>query len=533
MEKDNRDLQLLELKDTITQLRGVIQTLQDTIAAGQKRETALQEQIDYLTKKLFGTSSEKHAAPLQGQMSLFDEEEPADPETLPLETEVVVREHRRRPKRTLEEKFKGIPVEEVIVDDLTREEKTCPDRGREMVPVGRQYDHQELLYVPAQVKVIKYYSRTYGCPKCKEEAEVPVFVKSKVPPPLLKHSFASPSAVAWTMYQKYVNAVPLYQQEKDWVQYGAELSRTTLGNWIIDCAEKYLQPLYGYFHRELLKRRFAMADETRIQVLKEPGRRPQTDSFMWLFRSGEDGKPQIVLYRYTETRAGYNAKEFLKGFSGYLMTDGYSGYNELPEVTRCCCWAHVRRYFVDAVPTGKESDMSVPAVQGVAYCDKLFTYERRAKERGDTPKQRYNWRLKKEKPVIDAFFAWLEAQHPDRGTRMSKAVNYVLNRKPYLVTYLEDGRCSFSNNPSENAIRPFTVGRKNWLFSDTPDGATASAVIYTIVEMAKAHKLNVYRYLCYLLTKRPDKCWSDTRLSKLAPWDPDVMEVCRNDCPER
>lgn len=122
-----------------------------------------------------------------------------------------------------------------------------------------------------------------------------------------------------------------------------------------------------------------------------------------------------MLYPYTETRAGYNAKEFLKGFSGYLMTDGYSGYNELPEVTRCCCRAHVRRYFVNAIPTGKESDMSVSAVQGVAYCDKLFTYERCAKERGDTPKQRYNWRLKKEKPVIDAFFAWLETQHPDRG----------------------------------------------------------------------------------------------------------------------
>lgn len=199
-----------------------------------------------------------------------------DLETIPLETEVIVREHRCRPKRTLEEKFKGIPVEEVIVDDLSRE-------------------------------------------------------------------------------------------EKDWIQYGAEISRTTLGNRIIDCAEKYFFPLYEYFHWELLKRRFAMADETRIQVLKEPGRRPQTDSFMWLFRSGEDGKPQIVLYWYTETRAGYNAKEFLKGFSGCLTTDGYSGYNELTEVTRCCCWAHVRRYFVDAVSAGQESDMSVPAVQSVAY----------------------------------------------------------------------------------------------------------------------------------------------------------------------
>ena len=193
----------------------------------------------------------------------------------------------------------------------------------------------------------------------------------------MKHSPASPSSVAYVIYQKYANAMPLYRQEQDWkTQFGVELSRGTMANWIIYCAEHYLKPLYEYFHRELLKRKFLMADETRVQVLKEPGREAQTDSFMWLFRTGEDEGPPIILYGYRQTRAKYNAEDFLKGFEGYLETDGYQGYDNLPGIKRCCCWAHVRRYFFDAIPKGKEGDFSHPAVQGVEYCDKLFFYER-------------------------------------------------------------------------------------------------------------------------------------------------------------
>lgn len=191
----------------------------------------------------------------------------------------------------------------------------------------------------------------------------------------MKHSLASSSSVAWTMYQKYANGMPLYRQEKDWKQYGIELSRSSLANWIIYNASQYLNHLYEYFHRYLLKREFLMADETTTQMLDEPRRRPQSKSYMRLYRTGEDGNPTIILYGYSETRSGDNAKAFLKGFQGYLVCDGYQGYNKVPDIKRCSCWAHVRCYLIDAVPKEKEYDYSNPAVQGVQYCNKLFEYE--------------------------------------------------------------------------------------------------------------------------------------------------------------
>lgn len=269
-----------------------------------------------------------------------------------------------------------------------------------------------------------------------------------------------------------------------------------------------------------------MADETRVQVLKEPLRKAETESFMWLFRSGEDGLPPIILYRYTETRAKFHAKEFLQGFTGYLETDCYQGYNNLSGVKRCCCWAHLRRYFVDAIPKGKELDYSNPASQAVQYCNRLFEYERQSKAKGHTFEQRKAFRLQKEKLVLDAFWEWVSGQRPRKGTRLEKAVNYALNNKDNFMTYLEDGRCSFSNDLSENAIRPFTVGRKNWLFSDTPKGAQSCAIVYTMVEMAKAYNLNVYKYLCYLLERLPGTPMTDNALAALAPWNETVTASC-------
>ena len=218
-----------------------------------------------------------------------------------------------------------------------------------MVLIGEEYVRRELEFIPATCKVIEYYSQSYGCPSCKEglgDTEKPVIVKSQVPPALLGKGPASASAAVWTMYQKYANGLPLYRQEKDWTQYGAQISRTTLANWIIYCSQNYFQPMYDYFHSELLKRSFAMADETRVQVLNEEGRRAQTQSFMWLFRSGEDGLPAIILYGYSPTRSGNHARKFLDGYSGYLETDGYQGYNNLPEIRRCSCWAHYPRSII-------------------------------------------------------------------------------------------------------------------------------------------------------------------------------------------
>lgn len=243
---------------------------------------------------------------------------------------------------------------------------------------------------------------------------------------------------------------------------------------------------------------------------------------MWLFRSGEDGGVSIILYKYSETRAGDNAVEFLQGFKGYLMCDGYSGYNKVPDAKRTACWAHIRRYLVDAVPKGKNLDYSQPAVQGILYIDRLFRLEETIKTKSTTFDSLKKARLEKEVPVIEGFLSWLDLQKPIRESRMDKAGTYIQNRRTYLMTYLEDGRCSFSNNLSENAIRPFTVGRKNWLFCDTPNGAQASAIVYTMVEMAKANGVNVYHYLTYLLEKQPNDSMSDKELDQLAPWNEDV-----------
>ena len=217
-----------------------------------------------------------------------------------------------------------------------------------------------------------------------------------------------------------------------------------------------------------------------------------------------------------------------KTFSGYLETDGYQGYHNLPDIKRCSCWSHVRRYFTDAIPKGKEYNYSLPAVQGVQFCSKLFDCERYSKAKNHTAEQRKQFRLEKEKPILDVFWDWLDQQHPNKGTRLAKAVNYAQNRKDTLMTYLEDGHCSFSNNLSENAIRPFTVGRKNWLFSASPKGATASAIVYTMVEMAKANDLNTYKYLAYLLSQRPNDKMSDEQLEQFAPWSKAAKANCQN-----
>ena len=551
MASDPRELQLRELKDMMQQLKKTVElqtqmitALKASLDAANQLAAQRQETIEYLKKQLYGASSEKRRKPetpqADGQLTLFDmyaqifdeAEYHHDPKAAEQEQVVVVKEHVRKSRKTNAEKYKDLPTEVVEVP-LPESEQSCPDCGTRLVRVGKEYVREELVYIPATLKLVKYYRTTYKCPSCTEGYNLDQnnykFVKSVVPPALIPHGPASPSVVSWCIYQKYALSLPLYRQEKDWLQFGVELSRTTIANWIINCVDRYFIHLYGYFHRELLKREFLMADETRVQVLKEPERRAQSQSYMWLVRSGEDGLPPVITFGYTETRAGYNIENFLKGYrGGYLETDGYQGYNNLKNIKRCCCWSHVRRYFMDAIPKGKQDDFSDPAVQAVQYCDKLFMHERYCKEHGYSFEQRKEYRLKKSKPAIDSFFEWLEKQHPVVNSRLDKAVKYAQNRKQYLYTYLEDGRCSLSNNLSENSIRPFTVGRRNWLFCATPEGANASAVAYTMVEMAKAHDLNIFKYLTYILEHRPDKNMTDDQLALLAPWNQEVINTCKN-----
>ena len=532
MANSSKDLQLRELKDMITELRNMIKTLQATVDAASKREEVLiqerdnlKDEISLLRKKLFGSSSEKRVIDFPGQLNLFNEAEleqdPSIAETeelaaiLPEETP-----KKRKTRATDAERFKGIPVIKKYID-IPEEDKTCPVCSTPLVKIGEEFVRRELVFIPAKLKVVEIYSFNYSCPECSKR-DIPVIKKGKDGKPHMLYGMASAGTVAWVMYQKFCNSLPYCRQEKDWKQYGAAITRATMANWVIRNSEAFFRPMYEYFHRKLLERNFLMTDETPLQVLHEEGRRAQTKSYMWLFRSGEDGGIPIILYKYSPTRAGDNAVEFLQEFNGYLMCDGYSGYNKVSNAKRTACWAHIRRYLTDAIPKGKQLDYTQPSVQGMMYINQLFHLEDVIKAEHSSFDAIKKARLEKEKPIVEGFLSWLDKQNPVRGSRMDKAVTYIQNRRDYLMTYLEDGRCSFSNNLSENAIRPFTVGRKNWLFCDTPHGAQASAIVYTMVEMAKANGVNVYHYLTYLLEKLPDDSMSDNELDQLAPWNEKV-----------
>jgi transposase/uncharacterized coiled-coil protein SlyX len=261
-------IQIRELKDTISQLNDTIALLNKSLLESQKREAQMQEQIDYLTKKLFGKSSEKHISQTEGQLSFFDEaENEADPKVKEPDELINIPAHTRKAKKTNKDKYAGLPVRDVVLE-LPESQRVCPQCGGTLVEIGRELAREEVTYIPAQMEIVRYYTVSYACkPCCNAETgfEKGVVIKTKAPDPLMPHSPASCPAVAWVMYQKYNNAMPLYRIEKDWLTtHGVSLTRATLANWIIYCSDHYLKPLYEYFHRELLKRKFLMADETRV-----------------------------------------------------------------------------------------------------------------------------------------------------------------------------------------------------------------------------------------------------------------------------
>ena len=505
-----------------------IEHLENTIKELQAQINNLTEMLRLMQKQKFGSSSEKTPKDgVPGQLSLFNEAEAEADDSSPEPVKKTVKGYlRTEPKTKREELIKDLPVREIPCD-IPEENKFCAKCGTALVPMGKETVREELEYIPAQLRIVRYVRWTYECPKCKHSDERYI-VKAPVPTSLMNHSLASPSSVANVMYQKYVNAQPLYRQEKDWEQLGIALSRTTMANWIIRCSEDYFFPVIDHLRGQLLSRDIVHCDETPVQVLKENGKKPQTKSYMWLYRTGNDGRPPVILYDYQPSRNGDNAAEYLKTFKGYVHSDGYSGYNKLADITRCGCWAHLRRKFVEAIPQKKaEGSPPTDAETGRDYCNRLFKIEEDLAEL--SPEDRYLQRLELEKPVLKAFWCWLENVKVLKGSALGKAVTYAINQKPYMENYLRDGRLSISNNAAENAIRPFTVGRKNWLFSDTPKGAKASAAVYSIVETAKANDLNVFTYLEYLLMYMPDTDWHNhpEELDELMPWSPQVQKECK------
>ena len=522
-------------KETIESLRQLVDSQRLTIeqlTKNHEEQTAqlnqtianLNETVEYLKKKLFASSSEKAKKDgFPGQMDLFNEAEAvADPSVPEPTLEEVVggyKRQARKTKATREEILAGLPVIEVPCT-VPDEDRNCPYCNTPMEIIGKKVVREELRIIPAKVERIQYVQEVLGCPECKKDG-ASVIVGAETPSPLLKHSLASPSTVAYVMYQKYVNSIPLYRQETDWKQLGVKLLRATLANWIIKCGTDYMGPVYERLHQHLLKRDIIHADETPCQVLKEEGKTAQSKSYMWLYGSGNDGLPPIRLYDYQPSRGGYHAEKFLKGFSGYLTCDGFGGYNKLKDVIRCGCLAHMRRYWYDALPgKSKKTKEKTPAEIGFDYCNQLFELE---KEYADLDAEtRKVKRLETEPAIWKAYWSWLETLYPTGGSRLDKAVTYAKNQKPYMENYLLDGRCSISNNIAENIARPYAIGRKNFLFHDTVKGA-----IYSLVETAKLNNLNIYAYLETVLLYMPDYKNEPEGIEELMPWSDMIQQRCR------
>ena len=500
--------------------------LEDTILKQKQEIEELKRKLEHMNEVFanaqrarFGQSSEQKNYVLgKDQISLFNEAEDCQDHKAeePNPDTIVIAAHERKKKRSQAEMLNHLPEEEVLLE-LPEEQLICGKCGGKMKPIGKKFLRHEMQIIPKQVKLLAYYTVTYVCDGCEKDTGFAHIASVKPPVPLMKHSLASPSTVAYIMTQKYVDGLPLARQEKIWAREGIWLSRATMANWIIQCSQTWLKPLYKHMKQELLTHSVIHADETVVQVLKEDNKPATSESRMWLYASAALLRRQVRIFEYQPDRSGKRPESFLRGFTGWMITDGYSGYNQVQNVIHCGCWSHARRKWREAMPDGATVKTSKAAI-GFQYCNKLFAEERKCAVY--QPKYRQEYRQNKEVPILEEYFAWLNTVHPEKGSKLEEAVRYSLNQKQHLMAYLDNGEVPISNNLAENAIRPFALGRKNWLFCDTPKGAEASAIVYSLVESAKANGIEPFAYLQHVLVQLPylGKNHSHEELESLMPW---------------
>jgi transposase len=485
-----------------------IKELLDIIEEKDRRIAELEQQVQWFITQFrlarhrqFGASSEQtHAF----QMRLFNEAEENAESTEPEQPLTEVKTHYRK-KRThlMTDKLpEDLPVE-VIEHELPENERVCPCCGGQLHTMGRE-TREELKTIPARMVIVQHVRYIYSCRNCEKNSDSTPIVKADMPEPVIKGGFASPETIAHIATQKFMMASPLYRQEQEWKQNGIELSRQTMSNWLIKACEDWLEPIYEEMKSRLCRHDVLHADESVLQVLKEPGKAVQSKSYMWLYRTSGEAKHQIILYDYQSDRKYTHPEKFLKGFSGYLHTDGYEGYHKLPEnITIVGCWAHMRRKLFDALKIlPKDKRAGSNAAKGVDYCDRLFQLEKQFALL--TPEERLRAREKLSKPLMDEFFEWIENLYALPNTLLGKAAHYAKTQRKYLERYLLDGRLEISNNRAERSLKPYVIGRKNWLFCNTPNGARASAVYYSLIETAKENGLNSFEYLAWIFTNAPN-----------------------------
>jgi transposase len=481
----------------------------------------LKGQILNKNRKLFGQSSEQVA---YSQLSVFDEAEKFSDEKA-VEPTIEEITYTRNKKTTTGKKENYDHLEKVVIEHkLEGDDLNCDLCQTPRQEIG--YTSKEILkYEPAKLYIEEHRKYSYNCVTCEKETDQANIITTEAPKTLLHKSMASNELVAHTIVLKYRHALPLYRQEQYFKMMGARLSRQTLSNWVISAA-KELDVVYQLMIQELLKRDYVQADETPVKVIDEKGMAAKGNKYMWLYKSGNQDKP-VIIYDYQKTRSSNCPKKFLSEFSGTLQTDGYAGYNAVSNINRLYCLAHIRRKFHDIVVTLDEEALKISrAVIGFNYCEQLYHVEKSIREEHkgtvDYYKNRQIIRNEKTKPILLAFKEYLKTELPKALPRspLGKALGYAEKLLPSFDLILDNGALEIDNNGAERSIKPFVIGRKNWLFSSSKKGALASATLYSLIETAKANGLIVEKYLVYIMDKvaNRDSLQDTNDLHEHMPW---------------
>jgi transposase len=482
-------------------LQSLVRQLQHDNTVLRSRAEVLEDELRLLRHKLFGRRSEQLTAEDLRQASLFDEAEwiSEQEEQKHPETTIEVSAHRRR-KRGRKPLPVDLPREEVL-HDIPEEEKIC-SCGEPLVRIGEETS-EKLEIIPQQIKVIRHIRPKYACKACEGTESGQAVKIAPVPPQIIPKSIATPGLLAYVLVSKFCDAIPFYRQEKLFSRIGIELSRVDFSNWAIQAARQ-CDPLIMIFLDEIRAGPVVQMDETRVQVMKELNRANTTKSFMWVIRGGPPENP-VVVYRYHPTRGAKIPLQYLSEYEGFLHTDGYEGYEKagsLPGIVHAGCWAHARRRFDEAAKASKKTGSAEEALSRIA---KIYRIEQQLRAHQLHPDLFVQNRKEQVLPILTDFKKWLDkkALQVPPSTLLGKAVKYALGEWHKLLKYLDSPYLTPDTNRVENAIRPFVLGRKNWMFSGSPRGAHASATLFSLIETAKANGLEPYRYLRYIFTKLP------------------------------
>lgn len=540
-----------ELQTMVIELHEKLEKLGNLERNYELENKLLREQIKQLTQQIYGRKSEKFSSLLDDgfeQSFLFEVTETQEENLRESENseddEITIPEHKRKKpgRKSLPDNLERVE----IVHDISEEEKQC-NCGCEKTRIGEEISEQ-LEMIPAQFWVVRHIRPKYACINCEglENAEGEGAVKiAPAPVQLIPKSIATPSLLSHILVSKFCDSLPFYRQEQQFRRLGLDLSRGTMCIWAVKVSEK-CKRLVELLRQGILSGPLINIDETTLQVLCEPDRRVDSKSYMWVFRGGPPGKV-VVVYIYDESRSGSVASDFLGDYRGYVQTDGYSGYDFLDNregIVHVGCWAHSRRKFFKVVKAlggkGKVKNLQGFGKAGEALqtIRNLYAIEKKARNMELPPDLIYEERQQQSKPIVDKFKLWLQELAPTVPAKslLGKALNYTLGQWPRLIKYLDNGIIKMDNNLVENDIRPFVVGRKNWLFFDQPGGAEAGAILYTLIQTAKANGLEPYKYFCYIFDKLPGiDVADDEQMKVLLPTNlaPDVLAAHQKEYQER